>query len=141
MEKLVSTARMKDSLQKYVSNRREKIPGMPRNKIKKRFKYPENLFPLTGIARVSEKKRKKWFRQASKSVTTSKNKIAFQKLDFPVSTSSKKKSLNKRIMFKLNRKLVSTGRNGETFKKTFLLEGKTTSIDRNIWNIKENGCH
>ena len=59
MEKLVSTARMKDSLQKYVSNRREKIPGMPRNKIKKRFKYPENLFPLTGIAGVSEKKKKK----------------------------------------------------------------------------------
>ena len=35
-------------------------------------------------------------------------------------------------MFKLNRKSVSTGRNGETFKKTFLLEGKTNSID---WNI------
>ena len=105
---------------------------MPRNKIKESFKYPENLCPLTVIAEVSEKKRKKWFRQARKSVTTSKNKIAFQKLDFPVSTSSKKKSLNKRIMFKLNRKLVSTGRNGETFKKTFLLEGKTTSIDRNI---------
>ena len=35
-------------------------------------------------------------------------------------------------MFKLNRRLVSTGSNGETFKKTFLLEGKTISIDRNI---------
>ena len=35
-------------------------------------------------------------------------------------------------MFQLNRKLVSTGGNGETFKKTFLLEAKTTSIDRNI---------
>ena len=32
---------------------------MPRNKIKKSFKYPENLFPLTGIAGVSEKKKKK----------------------------------------------------------------------------------
>ena len=67
------------------------LPGIPRNKIKKSFKYPENLFPLAGIAGVSEKKKKKkWFRQARKSVTTSKNKIAFQKLDFPVSTSSKK---------------------------------------------------
>ena len=35
------------------------LPGMPRNKIKKSFKYPENLFPLTGIAGVSEKKKEK----------------------------------------------------------------------------------
>ena len=105
---------------------------MPRNKLEISFKYPENLFPLTGIAGVSEKIRKKWFQQTIKSVTTSKNKVAFQKLYFPISTSSKKISLNKRIMFQLNGKLVSTGGNGETFKKTFLLERKTTSIDKNI---------
>ena len=64
---------------------------MPRDKLEKSFKYPENLFPLTGIAGVYEKKRKTRFQQAKKSVTTSNNKVAFQKLDFPVSTSSKKK--------------------------------------------------
>ena len=35
-------------------------------------------------------------------------------------------------MFQVNKKLVSTGGNGATFKKTFLLEAKTTSIERNI---------
>ena len=43
-------------------------------------------------------------------------------------------------MFQLNRKSVSTGGNGETFKETFLLEEKTASIDKNMRNIKENGC-
>ena len=42
---------------------------MPRNKIKKSFKYPENLFPLTGIAGVSEKKKKK--------MVSTKQKIGF----------------------------------------------------------------
>ena len=27
-----------------------------------------------------------------------------------------------------------------SFKNTFLLDGKTASIDRNIQKIKENGC-
>ena len=84
---------MKDLLQKYVSNRREKICHYQKClkiRLKNSFNYPENLFPLTGIARVSEKKEKKWFRQTRKSVTSSKNKVAFQKLDFPVSNSTKK---------------------------------------------------
>ena len=65
------------------------LSGMPRNQIKNSFNYPENLFPLTGIAGVSENNRKKWFWQDRKSVTSSKNKVAFQKLDFLVSTSRK----------------------------------------------------
>ena len=45
--------------------------------------------------------------------------VIFHKLDFPVST-SRKKSLNKRIPFQLNRKSGMEN----SFKKTFLLEGK-----------------
>ena len=86
-------ARINDLLQKYVSNRREKICHYQeylKIRLKNSFNYPENLFPLTGISQVSEKKEKKWFRQARKSVTSSKKKVAFQKLDFQVSISTKK---------------------------------------------------
>ena len=46
-----------------------------------------NAFPLNGkislsVAGVSENGRKKWFPLARKSVSTSRKKIAFQKLDF-----------------------------------------------------------
>ena len=45
-------------------------------------------------------------------------------------------------MFKLNKKLVSTGRNGEMFKKTFLLEGKALIklLNRLLYNL-DNGFH
>ena len=45
-------------------------------------------------------------------------------------TSSRKKFPNKRILFQVDRKLVSTSRN--TFKNTFLLDEKTPYIGRNI---------
>ena len=106
---------------------------MPRDKLEKSFKYPENLFPLTGIAGVSEKKkRKNFFNKPKKQIPLTKIRLLFKKRISQFPLAAKKKSLNKRIMFQLNRKLVSTGGNGETFKKTFLLERKTTSIDKNI---------
>ena len=107
------------------------MAGMSEKKILKNdFHKPENPFPLTRmqnlfkntfpldgkiklpVAGVSENGRKKWFLLARKSISSSRYKIIFQNLDFPVST-SRKKSLNKRILFELNRKLVSIGGNGE----------------------------
>ena len=46
-----------------------------------------NKFPLDGkiklpVVRVSENERKIWFPPARKSVSTSKSKVIFQKLDF-----------------------------------------------------------
>ena len=46
-----------------------------------------NTFPLDGkvklsVAGESENGRKKWFTLARKSVSTSRNKVIFQKLDF-----------------------------------------------------------
>ena len=81
------------------------------------------------MAGVPENGRKKRFSLAKKSVFTSRNKVFFHKLDFPIS-SSRKKSLNKRILFQLNRKLVSTRGNGE-------FRGKTASIDRSIRKVKK----
>ena len=52
---------------------------------------------------------KKLFPLARKSVSTSRNKVIFQKLDLPVSTNRK----NKRILFQLGRKSVYTSGNGE----------------------------
>ena len=42
----------------------------------------------------------KWFPLAKKSVSTSKNNVIFQKLDFPVSISRKKITNEKRYGFK-----------------------------------------
>ena len=50
---------------------------------------------------------------ARKSGSTSRNKIIFQNLDFPYGSTRSKKSPNKKILFKLSRKLVSTSNNGE----------------------------
>ena len=79
----------------------------------------KNTFPLDGkiklaVASVSKNGRKKWFLLARKSVSTSRNQVIFQKSDSPFS-SIKKKYLNKLMVFQLNRKLVSTSRNGKNF--------------------------
>ena len=67
-------------------------------------------------------KQKKWFPLVRKSVSTRRNKVIFQKLDFRFPQTDKK-SLSKRMVFQLDRMSVST---------TFPLDGKTASIDRNI---------
>ena len=77
-----------------------------------------NKFPLDGkiklsVARVSKNGRKKWFALARKSVSTSRNKIIFQKLDFPCGFHWQQKSPNKRILFQVDKKSVSTTRNGK----------------------------
>ena len=78
-----------------------------------------NTFPLDGKIKLSvagavsgNGRKKKWFPLARKSVSTSRNNVIFQKLDIPVST-NRKKTLNKRILFQLDRKSVSTSGNGE----------------------------
>ena len=94
---------------------------------------PENPFPLTGIQdsfkntfpldgkiklAVSKNKasngRKKWFPLARKSVSTSRNQLIFQKLVFPIENWFPLAGME------------------NLFKKMFLLDGKTASIDRNI---------
>ena len=77
-----------------------------------------NTFPLDGkiklsVAGESQNGRKKWFLLARKLVSTSRNKVVFQKLDFPVVSTNRKKSPNKKILFQVDRKSVSTSRNGE----------------------------
>ena len=89
----------------------------------------KNTLPRDGkiklaVAGLSEERRKKWFSSAKKSVFSSRNKVIFHKLDFPVST-NRKKSLNKRILFQLNRK----SRMENSFKKTCLLEGKLLLLE------------
>ena len=70
------------------------------------------MFPLDGklklaVAGLPQNGRKKWFPLARKSVSTSRNKIIFQKFDCSVPT-NKQKSLNKRILFQVDRKSVYT---------------------------------
>ena len=55
---------------------------------------------------------KKWLPLARKSVFTWRNEIIFQKMNLPVPT-NRKKSLNKRILFQVDRKSVSTSGNKE----------------------------
>ena len=55
----------------------------------------KNTFPLDGkiklaMTGVSQIRRKKWFPLARKSVSTSRNKVIFEKLDLPVSTNRKR---------------------------------------------------
>ena len=40
------------------------------------------------------------------------------------------------MLFQADKKLVSTSRSENVFKKTFLLDEKTAYIGRNIWKIK-----
>ena len=84
---------MKDSFPNYVSTRQVKT-------IKSIYKY---VCTLDGkiqlaVAGVSQNGRKKWFPLARKSVSTCKNKVVFQKLDFQFPL-TEKKALDKRILF------------------------------------------
>ena len=86
----------------------------------------------------------KWFPLAKKSVSTSRNNVIFQKLDFPVSI-SRKKSLIKKDTVSRDTKSVSISANGEfeqdgIWEWRILLDRKTASFDRNIWKIKQSGC-
>ena len=89
------------------------------------------------FAGLSENGRTKWFLIARKSVFTRWDKVIFHKLDFQVST-SRKNPLNERTLFQLNRESVSTHVNAEFVYEGVSARGKTA---RNIWKIKENGCH
>ena len=83
---------------------------------------------------MSENGRKKWFPPARKSVCTSRNKAIFQKLDFH----EQKKAPNEKVLFEVDRKLVSTIKNGKFISEyVFLLDEKTAYIDRNIRKIKK----
>ena len=87
------------------------------------------------MAGVSEKGRKKWFPPVRKSVSTSRNKFIYQKLDFH----KQKKSPNSKILFQVDRKLFSTIRNGKFISEyVFLLDENTTYISRNFRKIKKN---
>ena len=89
------------------------------------------------MAGVSEKGRKKWFPPARKSVSTSRNKFIFQKLDFY----EQKKAPNNKILFQVDRKLVFTIRNGKSISEyVFLLDEKTAYIGRNFRKIKKQCC-
>ena len=50
------------------------------------------------MAGVSQNGGKKWFPLATESVSTSRNKVIFQKLDLPVSTNGKRISNYKNIV-------------------------------------------
>ena len=90
--------------------------------------FLENKFTVDGkkalTTRCIGKMGKKCFLLARKSVSTSRNKVIFQKSDFPVST-SRKKYLNKKKMFQLDKKCFhqrewSNMSNNKSFKQTFL---------------------
>ena len=77
------------------------------------FHQPENQFPLAGIRLFF----KNWI------------------------STSRKKSPNKRILFQVDRKLVSTSKNGEFVSGyVFARHEKTAYIGRNIYKIKANRC-
>ena len=60
---------------------------------------------------------KRYFPPARISVSTSRNKIIFQKLHFPYGFHYSKKSLNKRILFQIHRISVPISGNGEFVKE------------------------
>ena len=61
---------------------------------------------------MSQNGRKKTVSLARKSVSTCKNKVIFSKIKFLVSHKQKKKAVNKRILFQVDKKLVSTSGDG-----------------------------
>ena len=82
----------------------------------------KNTFPLDGKIKLvlSGRNASNWKKQVvstSQKINLSqkiiRNEVIFQILDLPVSTNRNNKSLNKRILFQLDRKKVSTSGNGE----------------------------
>ena len=55
-------------------------------------------------------------------------------------STSRKKSPNKRMLFQLDRKSVSTSRNEEFFKKYVSTTQKIAYIGKDIQKIEENCC-
>ena len=77
-----------------------------------------NKFPLDGkiklsVAGVSENGRKNGFNQTENQFTLAGIRIFFKNWIFSMVSTRRKKSPNKRILFQVDRKLVSTSRNGE----------------------------
>ena len=93
---------------------------------------------LAGASENEKKKKKKeWFPLARKLVSTSRNKVIFQKLDFHY---QKQKCPNERILFHETENRFPLVRMENLFKYMFLLDEKTTYIGKNIRKIKENCC-
>ena len=81
-------------------------------------------------------KAKKWFPLARKSVSASRNKAIFQKLDLLVSTD---KNLQiKEYCFNYTESRFPLAGMANSFKNMFQFDGKNAFIDRNIQKIKEN---
>ena len=80
--------------------------------------------------------RKEWFALARKSVSTSRNKVIFQSCISLMVSTSKKKSLSKRILFQIGRKLVPISKNGkfieELVEKLVTLTGIYTKSNKMI---------
>ena len=85
------------------------------------------------MALVPENGNKKWFPLVKKSVSTSRNKVIFQKIQFSLRFPlAGKKSLNQRILFQQKKNWFPLAVMENSFKNTFLLCGKTAYIERNI---------
>ena len=72
---------------------------------------------------------KKWFPQAKKSASTSRNKVIFQKLDFH---QQEKNVQIKKYCFNQTENWFALAGMENLFKNTFLLDKKTAYIGRNI---------
>ena len=66
------------------------------------------------MAVVSENGRKKWFPSARKSGPLAGIRLFFKNWKSSMISTSRKKSPNKRILFQVDRKLISTSKNGES---------------------------
>ena len=141
---------MNDSFRNYVSTRGEKDYHW-----QKCLKIHKKAFPLARMGlkirfHQTEKQSQQWqeclkfeekngFHQPENQFLLIGIRLFFKNWIFRF-PQTEKKTLNKRILFQLDRKSVSTTGMENSFKNTFLLDGKTASIDRNIQKIKENGC-
>ena len=114
--KIVSTSQNEGFLSKLRFYQRKNLAKISKKQVKKRFHQLENQFPLAGI------------------------RLFFKYWIFRFPKTGKKKSLNKRILFQLDRSRFPLAGMENSFNNTFLLDEKTASIDRNIQKIKENGC-
>ena len=82
------------------------------------------------MAGVSDNGRKKWFLLPRKQFPLAEIRLFLKNC---IST-SRKTNPNKRVLFQVGRKSVSTSRNGmeNLFKNTFLLDEKSAYIGKNI---------
>ena len=137
---------MHKSLAKMSEKQMKKVFPLARNSLSTNPNAFRNTFPLDGKIKLAvagvclKMEGKNGFHQPENQFPPAGIRLFFKNWisRFP---KTEQKSLDKRILFQLDRKSVSSSRNGEFVYEYVSIRQKNCLIDRNTQKIKGNGCH